>query len=78
MEKLAVGPDVPPQRVSLNFTVKRNLDEVARALQKPVTDVTVIILDRPRHMELVQQVRPLSQEWLDLILVHMVFQLPNT
>ncbi len=36
MEKLAVGPEVPPHLISLNYSVKRNLQEVARALRKPV------------------------------------------
>jgi fructose-1,6-bisphosphatase/sedoheptulose 1,7-bisphosphatase-like protein len=36
MEKLAVGPEVPPHLVSLDYSVKRNLSEVARALRKPI------------------------------------------
>uniref|UniRef100_A0A7S0RNY2 Fructose-bisphosphatase n=1 Tax=Chlamydomonas leiostraca TaxID=1034604 RepID=A0A7S0RNY2_9CHLO len=57
MEKLAVGPEVPPGAVSLNYSVKRNLAEVAAALRKPISDVTVVMLDRPRHADLIRQCR---------------------
>lgn len=57
MEKLAVGPAVPPETVSLSFPVAKNLEAVARALNKPISDVTVLVLDRPRHTDLVRQCR---------------------
>lgn len=37
MDKLAVGPDVPPDSVSLDFSVEKNLHAVAKALGKAVT-----------------------------------------
>lgn len=57
MEKLAVGPQVDPRRVSLRYSVAHNLEAIANCLGKPVGDVTVVILDRPRHAELIRQVR---------------------
>lgn len=57
MDKLAVGPLVNPHRVSLSYPVAQNLASVAEALSKPVSEVTVCILDRPRHAELIRQVR---------------------
>ncbi|KAK9903928.1 hypothetical protein WJX75_000717 [Coccomyxa subellipsoidea] len=57
MEKLAVGPEVNPHMVSLLYPVERNLKAVAVALNKPVRDVTVCILDRPRHADLIAQCR---------------------
>lgn len=36
MDKLVVGPDVPPDSVSLNFSVGQNLKSVAAALDKTV------------------------------------------
>ena len=39
---------VDPESVSLDYSVRHNLKWVARALDKPVSDVTVLILDRPR------------------------------
>jgi len=57
MEKLAVGPQVPAHTVSLNNSVAQNLEAVALALDKPISDVTVLMLDRPRHADLVRQCR---------------------
>lgn len=56
MKKLAVGPKAA-QYVHIDAPVKENLEAVANALEKPVNDVTVVILDRPRHAELIAQVR---------------------
>lgn len=57
MEKLAVGPQVNPHMVSLLYPIDRNLRAVGSALGKPVSDVTVLILDRPRHKEIINQCR---------------------
>lgn len=57
MEKLAVGPMVDPRRVSLNYSVAHNLEAVANCLGKPVSDVTVLVLDRPRHAGLIKEIR---------------------
>nr|QKY14893.1 fructose 1,6-bisphosphatase Ii (FBP) [Polytomella parva] len=57
MEKLAVGPHVDPDSVSLDYPIKHNLKWVAKALDKPVSDVTVVILDRPRHLDIIKQCR---------------------
>jgi hypothetical protein len=34
-----------------------NLEQISAALQKPVEDLTVIVLDRPRHAELIAEIR---------------------
>ena len=36
MDKIAVGPDVPPDSISLDFSVAQNLRSVAAALDKGV------------------------------------------
>lgn len=36
MEKLAVGPDVDPRRISLDYSVAHNLEAIANCLGKPV------------------------------------------
>jgi fructose-1,6-bisphosphatase II len=56
MKKLAVGPKAAPY-VHIDAPVRENLEAVANALEKPINDVTVVILDRPRHAELINQVR---------------------
>ncbi len=56
MDKLAVGPDVAGH-VDITAPVAENIRRVAKAKHGSVEDVTVCILDRPRHDELVRQVR---------------------
>jgi fructose-1,6-bisphosphatase II len=57
MSKIAVGPAVPVGAVSLDFSVKQNLEAVSKALEKPISDVTVLVLDRPRHADLIREIR---------------------
>ena len=56
MEKIAVGPDVAG-RIDINASVADNLAAVAAAKGIAVTEVTATILDRPRHDDLVAEVR---------------------
>jgi fructose-1,6-bisphosphatase II len=56
MKKLAVGSKAGPY-VHIDAPVRDNLEAVANALEKPMNDVCVVILDRPRHAELIAQVR---------------------
>ena len=56
MDKLVVGPDAADV-VDLRNPIRANVEAVAKALKKPVGEVTVCILDRPRHEKLVSEVR---------------------
>ena len=56
MEKIAVGPLCKGQ-IDLDASVEENLRAVAKCLDKPMDEVTTIILDRDRHKELVEKVR---------------------
>ena len=56
MEKLAVGPQ-GKGHVSLEYSVKENVRSLAMAKGKAPEDLTVVILDRPRHADLIDQVR---------------------
>ena len=56
MEKLAVGPE-SADVVDLTAPIGENIRRVARAKHSDVSDVTVCILDRPRHEQLVRDVR---------------------
>ncbi|MEJ7838236.1 MAG: class II fructose-bisphosphatase [Thermomicrobiales bacterium] len=56
MDKIAVGPDAAGS-IDLNLSVKENLVNVARAKGVDVGDLTVVILDRPRHESIISQVR---------------------
>jgi fructose-1,6-bisphosphatase II len=56
MEKLAVGPEAAG-KVSLEQSVADNIRAVAEAKGESVRDVTAIILDRPRHGDLIEEIR---------------------
>lgn len=56
MQKIAVGPDAYGV-VDLNSTPKENLHRIADAKKCHVEDLTVVILDRPRHANLIKEVR---------------------
>ena len=56
MEKLAVGPEAAG-KVSLEQSASDNIRAVAEAKGESVRDVTAVILDRPRHAELIEEVR---------------------
>jgi len=55
MEKIAVGP-AARDAVDLDAPVADNLQRVARALGKQVQDLTVFILERPRHERLIAEI----------------------
>ena len=56
MNKIAVGPEAKGA-IDINAPVADNLANIAKALQKDIDDVTVMILDRPRHADLIREVR---------------------
>lgn len=56
MEKLAVGPEAAGV-IDLSAPTAENIRRVAKAKHIDVSDVTVCILDRPRHEQLVKEVR---------------------
>jgi fructose-1,6-bisphosphatase II len=56
MHKLAVGPDCVDV-IDIEAGVRENLRRIAKVKKSGISDVTVCILDRPRHAELVQEVR---------------------
>lgn len=56
MEKLVVGPPAKG-KVSLDAAVGDNLHEVAKALNRKVQELTVVVLDRPRHDQLIADIR---------------------
>lgn len=57
MDKIAVGPNVPDGVVDLDNTPTTNLKNLAYAKNCKVSDLTTIILDRPRHKDLIAEVR---------------------
>jgi len=56
MNKLAVGPDAKGS-IDITASPTDNINSVAKALGKSVRDITVVILARPRHDDLIAEVR---------------------
>ena len=56
MEKLVVGPS-SKEAVSLDASVAENLQGIARSLDRSVDDLVVVVLERPRHEKLVEDIR---------------------
>ena len=56
MEKLVVGPNAK-SAVSLEAPVEENLKAIARCLDRSVEDLVVVVLERPRHQTLIDQIR---------------------
>lgn len=59
MNKISFGPRVKhgPGRIRLDNTVQDNLEIIALKLGKRVQDLTVVVLDRPRHERLIHDIR---------------------
>jgi fructose-1,6-bisphosphatase II len=56
MEKIAVGPEVKGS-IDITASYSENLKWIAKAKGESVRDLTVVILDRDRHKELIEEVR---------------------
>jgi fructose-1,6-bisphosphatase II len=56
MEKIAVGPEAVGA-IDLTASPSQNLRWIAKSKRESVRDLTVVILDRPRHVELIEEVR---------------------
>jgi len=56
MEKLVVGPTAS-KFVSLTNTVEENLHQMAEAFKRDINELTIIVLERERHEDLIEQIR---------------------
>ena len=56
MEKIAVGPE-GAGIVDIRLPIEKNLSALAKARRKDVRDLNCMVLDRPRHAELIEEVR---------------------
>ncbi len=56
MQKLVVGPSAR-QAVDLDAPVAHNLRAIARSLNRDIDDLVVVVLDRPRHEQLIADIR---------------------
>ena len=56
MDKIIVGPTARG-RVHLDAPVAENLRNIAKAFEREVDDLTIVVLDRPRHAQLIADIR---------------------
>lgn len=57
MEKIAIGPGYPPGTIDLDMPPEENIQALAKAKGVPTTAITALILDRPRHADLIAAIR---------------------
>ena len=60
MDKLAVGKDVPNDATDLDFSIEKNIKNIAESKNKDISKVTACILDRPRHKEIIDKLKKLK------------------
>jgi fructose-1,6-bisphosphatase II / sedoheptulose-1,7-bisphosphatase len=57
MEKIAIGPGYPPDVVDLDAPPEENVRNLAKAKGVKASEITVLVLDRPRHADVIMSVR---------------------
>ena len=57
MDKLAIGPGYPENVVSLDMTPTQRVEALAKAKGCQPSDITVCVLERPRHQEMITELR---------------------
>ncbi len=60
MNKIAVGKDVPFDATDLDYPLKKNIFNIAEAKNKNIKELTVCILDRPRHKGIIDELKSLK------------------
>ena len=60
MEKIAVGKDVENGAVDLDFSIEKNLKNLADAKNKKLEDLTVCLLERDRHKEIIEKLNKMK------------------
>ena len=60
MDKLAVGKDVPKDATDLDFSIEKNIKNIAESKNKSINEITACLLDRPRHKEIIGKLKQLN------------------
>ena len=60
MDKIAVGNDVPNDATDLDFSIEKNIKNIADAKNKDITKLTACLLDRPRHRKIIDKLKELK------------------
>ena len=57
MDKLAIGPGYPTDTVTMDMSVKERVGALAKAKGCAAEDITVCVLERPRHEQMIEDIR---------------------
>ena len=60
MNKLAVGKEVPYDATDLDYSLKKNITNIADAKNKKPDELTVCLLNRPRHKKIIDELKSLN------------------
>jgi len=60
MDKIAVGKDVPKDATDLDFSLEKNIKNIADSKNKDISKMTACILNRPRHKEIIDKLKKLK------------------
>ena len=60
MDKIATGCHIPKGSVDIDFTVEENIKNYSKITNKKNSDITVCILNRPRHKNIINELRRLN------------------
>ena len=60
MEKLAVSKKVPNDATDLDFSIEKNIENIADSLNKDIEDITACLLDRVRHKKIIDKLKEMK------------------
>jgi fructose-1,6-bisphosphatase II / sedoheptulose-1,7-bisphosphatase len=60
MDKLAVSNKVPHEATDLDFSLEKNIKNLADSLNKDISDITACLLDRPRHAHIIEELKKMK------------------
>ena len=60
MDKIAVSKDVPYDAIDLDYTIEKNIKNIADHKNKDITKITACLLDRPRHSEIIKKLKKMK------------------
>ena len=60
MNKLAVGKEVPYDATDLDYSLKKNITNIADSKNKKPDELTVCLLNRPRHKKIIDELKSLN------------------
>ncbi len=60
MNKIAVSKKIPFEATDLDFSIEKNIKNIADSLNKDFKDITACLLDRPRHKKIIDELKRMN------------------